>query len=252
MPHPKSILLQILVTVNSDGSFTPTIFSYFDGPPALDPKKALHVNVGDRIGWIVQVIMPSGRKSLPYTLGFANESFFGVSEIDEPLGGASPFLTVLALQDKCSYTLNITGVGCVFDPDIQSGSDSLDPGALTITAYQVTWDAAANTITWTSSATPAPQPFPMQVAHGDKVTFRALVAVGVVSNFQMTFENNINSWATPFDANNRVLSAPAGSDTTGQKPVDAPPSPGASFPFAATINVNGAPLPPSPTYAITM
>src|ERR1035438_480386 len=189
MAQPRKFLLQIVVTVNTNGTFTETIFSYFDGTK-LDPTEPLPVNIGDQVAWLVQVLMPNGRKSLPYILGFSIPSFFGVSSLAVPAGGASPFLPVLALQAKCSYTLNVTGLGCVFDPDIQSGSDSLLPfGALaTTTAFHVTWDTVANTITWTSLAFPTPQPFPMQVAHGDKVDFTATAAYGDnFSNFALAF-----------------------------------------------------------------
>src|ERR1017187_5887339 len=102
MPQPQSFLLQILVAVNPDGSFTANVRSYFDGKAVTGP---LCVNAADQVAWLVQVAMPSGRKLLPYKLGFSSGSFFGMPALDVPTGGTSPFLRVLELKNKISYTL---------------------------------------------------------------------------------------------------------------------------------------------------
>jgi hypothetical protein len=252
MPQPQSFLLRILVTVNPNGPPTANVVSYYDGNrPVTGP---LSVNAGDQIGWVVQVAMPGGRKFLPYKVGFSSESFFGTSELDVPTGGTSPFLRVLELKDKISYTLQVTGVGCVFDPEIQSGSDAsplID--VLAVSAFEVTWNTVANTMSYTKGGTA--MPFPMKVALGDNVCFVATVAPGSVTNFTIAFADNLNTWATPFDPNKQVFVAdPANQTNIGPMGVGDPDDAGANFPFTASITVNGNPIsfPPDPNVKITM
>jgi hypothetical protein len=251
MPQPQNFLIQILITVNADGSFNTTIRSYYEGK-TLDKKNPLPVNAGDQLGWVVQVAMPSGRKSLPYQLVFDTEFFFGTPELDVPAGGMSPFLRVLDLKNKTKYSLFVTGLGCVLDPEIQSGTDTgAQLGIQFASAFVVTWDIAANTMSYTKSGGAA-TPFPMQVALGDKVDFVA-GAGGQVSNFTIAFADNDNGWATPFDPNNKYLFAdPANPKHTGQKGVGDPNDSGASFPFTASASVDGIAAPPSPSVTITM
>jgi hypothetical protein len=248
MPQPQNFLIQILVAVDTHGSFKATIRSYYEGTPAKDP---FPVNAGDQVGWVVQVAMPNGRKSLPYQLVFDAESFFGTTELDVPTGGISPFLRVLDLKNKTKYSVFVTGLGCVLDPEIQSGTDTgAQLGIQAASAFVVTWDIAANTMSYTKGGGPA-KPLPMQVALGDKVDFVADTA-GQVSNFTITFADD-NGWATPFDPNNPYLFAdPANPKHTGFKGVGDNADPGASFPFTASASVNGNPVPPSPSVTITM
>jgi len=253
MPHPQIFLIQIIVTVNPDGSFTTKLQNYLDGSVQLDPLK---VNPGDQVGWLVQVNL-GGRKQMPYSLGFKdsqqspNDSFFGVSSLDVPAGGTSPYLRVLSLQDKISYSLSIKGVGDVFDPEIQSGPDT---GILgfdgTGSTFVVTWDTAANTMSYTKDGGPA-APLPLKAAFGDTVEFVAAVAGGLVTDFTITFANNSNSWPTPFGPTQVSFKAEASPTDIGPEGVSDNHDTGVSFPFSASIKVDNNPI-TSPTAAITM
>src|SRR5262245_14478801 len=113
MRQPKHVLVQVLVTVNPDDTFSAAMRSYYEGKP-LPKNKPLLVQVGDTVVWLVQVQTAAGRKSLPYTVGFTDSRFFGVSSLDVPSGGISPSLLVRELKADVRYSLNVTGVGCVF------------------------------------------------------------------------------------------------------------------------------------------
>src|SRR5206468_11152609 len=189
MPQPKTFVIQILVTgENSDGSFNTTLRSYFDGSVLTTPLLA---NLGDHIGWLVQLQIPGARKSLPYTLQFSNDTFFGVSSLDVQKGGLSPYLTVRPLQDNVTYSLNISGFGCIFDPEIQSGSDYAGINVAIVKSFTVLWDTAANTMSYASGVGGGPSPFPpdgVQLTVGDKVTFVA-IAAGNVDSFTVKFKD---------------------------------------------------------------
>jgi hypothetical protein len=243
MPQPKSFVIQVLVTgENSDGTFNTILRSYFDGVVLTKPLLA---NLGDQIAWLVQLQLPGARRSLPYTLQFSKDTFFGVSSLDVPKGGLSPYLPVRPLQDIVSYSLSISGLGCIFDPEIQSGSDYASISVAIIKTFTVVWDTAANTMSYASGVGGVPSPFPpggVQLTVGDKVTFVA-TAGGAVDSFTITFTNSANGWLTPFEPNHQSLSAsPASSATIGPKPVSDHVDSGASFPFTASINVNGSPI----------
>jgi hypothetical protein len=254
MPQPQTFLLQILVTVNSDGSLTTQIRSLYDSKVKTDP---LSVNVGDRIGWLVQVVIANDRKLLPYTVDFSkNTSFFGVSSLNVPAGGASPFLVVLALQDNVKYTVDIPGLTNI-DPDIQSGGDTSTLGGVgkVSTAYSVYWDTAqpANRMTYSVAGGPK-QPLPLTVALGDQITFNSLVGVGaIVANFTIAFTAS-NGWASPFNPNQGKFPAAGANTAVGPLGVKDPVDPGASFPFYASITLNGASVssPSDPNNAIVM
>jgi len=243
MPQPKSFVIQILVTgENSDGSFNTTLRSYFDGSVLTT---ALLANLGDQIAWLVQLQIPGARRSLPYTLQFSNDTFFGVSSLDVHKGGLSPYLTVRPLQDKVTYALNISGLGCIFDPEIQSGSDYAAINVSLVKSFTVVWDTASNTMGYASGVGGGSSPFPpggVPLTVGDKVTFVA-IAAGAVDSFTITFTNTLNGWFTPFEPNHQSIAAtPASSDTIGPKPVADHVDSGASFPFTASIKVNGTPI----------
>jgi hypothetical protein len=243
MPQPKTFVIQILVTgENSDGSFNTILRSYFDGSVLAGP---LHANIGDQIAWLVQLQLPGARRSLPYTIKFSDDTFFGVSSLDVQNGGLSPFLPVRPLQGRVTYALNIPGLGCIFDPEIQSGSDFASINVEVIKSFTVNWDTAANTMSYAGGAVGVPSPFPpggIQLTVGDKVTFVAS-SVGPVDSFTITFPNSANGWLTPFEPNHQSLFAtPASPAIIGPKPVADNVDSGASFPFTASINVNGTPI----------
>ena len=253
MPQPLTFLIQILVTVNPDGTFSTQIRSLYDAKIKADP---LAVNVGDHVGWLVQVVIANNRKLLPFSIDFAkNPSFFGVPSVQVPAGGPSAFLRVLALQDKVKYTVNIPGLTTI-DPDIQSGGDTSTLGAQHAgVSYDVYWDTAhpANPMTYSVGGGPSNQT-PLTVSIGDKVTFHAVVAAGpVVSNFAIAFTGN--GWASPFNPNQGTFTATGASTAIGPLGVADSEDPGLSFPLVASILVNGAPIssqPADPNNAIVM
>jgi len=245
MPQPKAFLIQVRVAVNPDGSLSkPTITSYYDGAPT-DPLK---VNVGDHVGWLVQVVLPSTvRNPLPYRLDFSgNPDFFGTSSLNVPSGGPSPFLPVLAVQAKLKYTLIIPGLEKI-DPDIQSGGDTGALGGLgkAVPTYSVFWDTAypANPMTY-SVGGGAQQPFPLKVAVGDSVAFNAINGVAP-ANFSIIFAGL--NWASPFCFDNGKFSATGAPTVIGPLTVSDTGDSGGKFNFTASITVNGNPITSSPT-----
>lgn len=256
MSQPKSFLIQTLVmSENSDGSFNTIQRSYFDGTVITGP---LCVNVGDQVAWLVQVNIPGARKAFPYSIDFNTDSFFGVSSLNVPKGGLSPYLVVLPLKDKVSYKMTVAGLGCIFDPEIQSGSDSVVVTVLSANSVKVSWDTVSNTMSYYSTSMPTPSPFPpggIKLKVGDKVEFDAIVASGNVAGFAIKFADNSNGWLTPFEPDHQSIVADSPTSTTiGPKRVNDPDDAGASFPFTACITVNGTTItfPPDPNVKFTM
>jgi len=242
MRPPRNFLVQILVAVNPGGSFTTNIFSYFDNK-SLPANQPLEVQGGDEVGFLVQIAMPSGRQLLPYTIGFSDSSFFGVTSLNVPAGGMSAYLRVLSLKGLAKYTLTVTGLGVVLDPDIQSGSDTGMPGALARdpATFVFTWDTVQQTATYTMNGVAVP--YSTQVIPKDTVEFIAVVGVASATNFTVVFAGNVNHWATPFDPN-RSSFVPAGASPKDIGPLRVTDTgdTGNSFPFTASISVNGNPV----------
>jgi len=243
MPQPKNVLLEIIVS----GAATPQVFSYYDRVLVTGP---LQVNVGDRVAWFVTVAFADGRRSLPYTVNFTDTSFFGVSSLPVAAGGTSPFLQVLALKGSVSYSLDVTGIGCVFDPEIQSGSGNLviyTPARHDrVSTFTVTWDTNTNVMTYTKGG--APGTFPIKVSDLDTVTFIATAG----SNFSILFAPNFNLWASPFDPNTSQFPAAAGALSLGPLTVtDNADGSGTQFFFSGSIVVNNKTV-TSPSYEIDL
>jgi hypothetical protein len=234
MPKTQSFLLQILVGVNPPNN----ILSYLDSSVRPDP---LSVNVGDEVGFLVQVVLPNGRQTPPYTLTFSDPSFFGVSSLNVPAGGTSPFLRVLSLLGKVKYSLDVTGLGAVLDPEIQSGGEGFPFGtARTPNHFVFTWDVGGQTATYTENG--APVPYSTPVSRPDTVEFTVINAGGAVQNFAVTFQPNLNQpthWASPFDPNQSTFAAPQASPTDiGPLEVIDQVDTGKAFPFTASVTVN--------------
>ena len=243
LPQPKHVLLQILVS----SDLTATVRSYYEGTLASIP---VSVNVGDRVAFLVQ-LQVGGRKTVPYEITFANAHFFGQTSLTVPHGGLSPFLTVLILAGRTSYGLNMPGFGCIFDPEIQSGSDGGSATVETIkhAEFLITWDTAANSISYTSSLDAHGAGWPIFVNLLDKVSF-AVVGIGV-SAASIVFAPNQNAWATPFTPEDSVLKLPslhAGPFVVNDSFEG---DPGTLFPFHGSATVNSAPL-ISPSYSISL
>jgi len=240
MAQPQTFLVQILITIKPDGSQDPNpqYRSFYD--PANTRAEHLRVNVGDHVGWLVQVVIGHNRRAVAYTLDFSqNAGFFGTQSLAVPAGGLSPFLRVLSLQGKVKYSVRIPGLNAI-DPDIQSGGDTTLDGMIlrTGTAYAVYWDTAhpGNPMTYTGGN--GPGQLPLTVSVGDVVTFHANVSgTPAVSNFEVDFAGN--GWASPFDPDNGTFRA-SGSSTviTPPKPVGDSAEPDVKFPFTAYITLN--------------
>jgi hypothetical protein len=240
MSLPKSFLLQVLVTVNADGTFSTEVRSYFDDTILTGP---LYVNLGDQVAWMVQVFTPAGRKQLPYSVDFNNKKFFGIGSFEVPDGSVSSYLPVLSLKGQVHYEVQVTGLGLVLDPDIQSGSDSmLVPQSLT-TGYAVLWDVGSNTMAYSNIAMSGSQPFPpdgLLLSRGDSVTFQATVNATTVTGFTLTFPDNNNAWQTPFDPNRASFVADQSTpQTIGPLRVNDPADAGDDFPFIASLTADG-------------
>ena len=236
---PQTFLLQILAGINP-----PNNISLYLGAPA--PADPLSVNVGDEVGFFVQALLPNGRVQPPYSLSFDNASFFGVKSLDVPAGGTSPFLRVLSLLGNCKYTVNVTGLGTVVDPEIQSGGGGLTglpKAAAAADQFVVTWDVLGGSVAYTRNGLPVP--FSTQVVLPATVEF-LLTDFGASppENFTVTFATNLNPpthWETPFDP-----SQPTFTPQQNQNPaVIGPLNVGdnvdkkSAFPFTASVTVNG-------------
>jgi hypothetical protein len=246
MLKPKTHLLELVVTVKGPGSFETNVYNYYNGVKQDTP---LSVIVGDRVGWFVQVNIPGSRTTLPYTVSFDDPSFFGVSSLSSVTGGTSDFLIVRAVEGVVQYHVSVTGLGCVLDPEIQSGSDGIKISQ--VNNFVVQWDVQSQTITWSSGG--SDNPFPMQVHTGDKVTFEAINTTGTITDFNISFSQNNNQWATPFCQSQYTLPAGASNPTyIGPLPVKDPGDSGNSFPFTASLKQDGVPVQFPTTVAITM
>ncbi|MGD1092361.1 MAG: hypothetical protein ABSB35_10260 [Bryobacteraceae bacterium] len=238
MPQPQAHLIQVVVTIEPHGSLPYEINSYYDNKTA-DP---LGVNVGDQVGWLVQVSVDGNLQLMPYSLDFSqNTSFFGMPSLGAPAGGASSFLTVLTQRGHLKYSINIPGLRTI-DPDMQSGGDNTVPFALGVrgVANTVFWDTTnpANPMTYSANGAPQQQ-LPIQnVNIGDSVIFNAIVPPGaVVTDFLVQFVRN--RWASPFDPLIGKFSAANGT-TIGPESVCDTADSGGTFQFTASITVNGA------------
>lgn len=204
MPVPvhqvsKTHLVQVIVRFKTDGSLDPIMFSYLDQTP-LPRDTPLRVNVGDRVAWNVLVNSAVGRRAFPYDLTFADKAFFGVDKVSVPEGGTSAFLPVRSVQGRTSWTLNVTGIGCVFDPDVQSGNDTSVVADLTPPSYSVTWDLdhVPPTLTWKTAGAGDSHNFPMDIKTGDTIDFQVRSVIPVPSyqvDFDLATEDTL--WASP-------------------------------------------------------
>jgi hypothetical protein len=230
LSQPKSVLLEILV-----GTATPQVISYYDGTPAPNPVR---VNVGDHVAWLVTVAFANGRKALPYTVNFDDPTFFGVASVQVPAGGTSQFLQVLSVAGLVSYSPDVTGIGCVFDPEIQSGGGPLicdtKVKAPTVT---VTWNTDSNLVSYNNGLTA----FPIKVKVGDTVTFSATNNAGTGSNFFILFAPGANAWASPFNLTTALFPGSTAMPlSTGALIVADNVDPaGATFQFSGSIVLNG-------------
>jgi len=238
MPQPQTFLIQIVVTLNPDAPPTTRIRSFYNSKIKADP---LATNVGDHVGWLVQVAIGHEAKFVPYTIDFSkNPSFFGMSSLNVPNGGPSPFLRVLALLDHVKYSVNIPGLATI-DPDIQSGGDTTF-GGFDIThsvSYDVYWDTAhpTNPMQYAIGGGSRTE-LPLTVKVGDQITFHAsVVGSPAISNFAVVFSQN--GWFSPFDPNHGRFTANGAGTTIGPKPVKDSDDPGLSFGLTASITLNG-------------
>lgn len=228
LSQPRSILLEVIVS----GSSTPVVKSYYDNRVV---PGTLHVNVGDRVAWLVVVAFADGRRSLPYDLTFNDVSFFGVTSLSVPLGGTSKFLEVRAVQGKVSYGLNVSGLGCVFDPEIQSGGGTaIIEAEQHATAFTVTWNTDTNAV---SNSAGGNWPLTVSVANQDTVEFIVANAAGAGSGFFVLFAAGDNQWGSPFSLNQtKFPGSVAYPLSTGPQPAeDGADSTGTIFPFSGSI-----------------
>jgi hypothetical protein len=192
---------QIMVLVNVTFPLGAPQYSYLalaDGSKA----EAVTVAPGDQIGWFVRVQAGSGWSAPAYTLAFADSSIFGTSSISVPSGGASGFFTVQSLSGHTKYTLAVSGILPVSDPQIQVDPNGVFGIEATGRQYNVRWTAAANAMDY-QDGTGSWNPFPpagLTIATGDKVQFFAVLTPP--ANFKIDFpsgSNSNNAWESPFN-----------------------------------------------------
>jgi hypothetical protein len=238
MAQPNCFLLQILLTVHPGGTLTYKVLSYLDSKVKADPLSA---NVGDEVGFLVQLIGPNVWQTPPYTIQFSDPSFFGVSSVSVPAGGTSAFHRVLSLQGSVKYTLHVAGIGQIFDPEIQSGGDGFHrPEVRDFATFIFTWDVVAGTATYTMGGTP--MPYSTQVVPGDHVEFNVIDTGGAVQDFTVTFAVNSvqpSHWASPFKPSQPTYVAGANPDEIDPLEVFDKRDPGTAFPFTASVVVGG-------------
>jgi hypothetical protein len=212
-PQAKTVLIQINVT----GSPRPDVILYYTNEH-IQENQAIPVTVGDRVGWLVQLSLAARRTTPGYVVSFSDAAFFGVGSVSVPDGGVSEFLPVRSVDGRVSFSLNVSGVGCVFDPDIQSGVDpTITSTQGTPANFVVQWNTTSNSISYTKDG--APGKFPMQLVLSDNVTFEATPADP--QHFTISFQPSSNQWGSPFgfDGAPLVPDADGKPATIGPKPV---------------------------------
>lgn len=234
---PTQIL--ILVNVNFPLGQPPlyTYLAFANGSNAETVK----VGPGDQIGWFVRVQAGAGWSQPAYTLAFADSSILGTAFISVPNGGGSGFFTVQTLSGATKYTLAVSGIVPVSDPQIQVDPNGvLGTGGALGAQYNVRWTAATNLMEIEVGANQW-APFPpagLPVAVGDNVQFFAVLTPP--ADFFIDFPSNLNSnvWASPFSVTQSSFPATnhGANETTGNLTVaDKSDGPGAVFKFFAAL-----------------
>lgn len=250
MSQTKKFLLQLLVGVNPPNN----ILSYLD--PALKQVDPLQVNVGDEVGFLVQVVLPNGRQQPACQISFSDPAFFGVAEVQVQAGHTSQFLTVLSVLGSVKYTLNVTGLGAVLDPEIQSGGGGPFQIDKAPSLFTFTWDVGNQTATYAQGGNQVPYSTPV-TPDVDSVEFIVTNTTAPPQIFSVFFPLNASvHWASPFDLNQQTFTAdPKNSPSTiGPLKVLDTVDGGKQFPFTASVTVGGqqTDLPASITPYITL
>jgi len=179
----------IVISFNTAGIGTtkPTLKNYLNGADIPDP---LPLIPGDRVAFNVQLNAGFQKRQLSYQVDFIdpatnqpNETFLGVSTIDVPNGGTSPFFHVLPLTETVKYSVTVPGLGTILDPEMQTGQGvrpAID--AAGIRTYLITWDIDLNTVVYQQNGGPAtpfpPPPGSLPLNLNDTVAFNATAAAG--------------------------------------------------------------------------
>jgi hypothetical protein len=226
MSNVSDFVILVNVIFDSSGKPQGSAKLLLDNKPY--PVTPLPVGFGDRVSWLVHVSTPN-RNTLPYDVGFSDPSFFDASSLHVSAGGLSPSLTVKRLKGRTKFTVTVTGIGIVIDPEMQTGNDlvltDFETIFTTAAAYTIYWDIDTNTMDLLPDITA-----------GDKVTFIAkstMIAPTIVIEFPPAKNDTV--WASPFDDTKAVYAPLLGADpaTVGPLPVQDNVDKGSTFTFFA-------------------
>jgi hypothetical protein len=250
-------LILVSVTVNDIGIPKYKAIRQSD---SHDVTQIIKVATGSAIGWYVRVNERSGPRFPPYQVNFSESSYLGVSSIDVPAGGVSPYYHVRSLDGSVKYTVSIPGISPVFDPEMQvenGPGDIFNPdGSLVVqSAFVVVWDLAVNpnTITYTKNGKAGT--WPLSPALDDTIEFQ-IAGANPATKFVIVFPNfpDPNTWVSPFSAGGTGrYPGDSATNSTGRLKVrdDSDPKNTISV-FRGEASRNGNPLPPSNSCQISL
>ena len=179
MRDSRTFIIHVIVKYNTAQKPTATLYSVLENKTI--PKDKMHVQIGDRVSWVVETHTSAGQSFPGYEITFTNPRFCGVDRLKVPLGGTSPALPIQAMPGgKTSWNLIVDGIGLVLDPDMQSTNDTAftpSTGFLPPPNFTVTWTytLGANGINSLSAVDGKGHSvtFPLAIQNGSVVTFVA-------------------------------------------------------------------------------
>jgi hypothetical protein len=198
-------ILQILIRVNVVivNNQAQYVASYANSGKPIKKNDVIKAPPGTLIGWVVLVF--PGPQPRPYQITFGDSSVFGVSSLDVPNGGISPWLQVLALTGQTKFTLSVPPLTPAFDPEIQVGADTAILGAKAdAPKFRVSWDVDSGSALLLNG-----DPFPpagVNAKRGDGFTFVATQGGSSVDYLGTCQVGGASNWNSPFDQFNSTFS----------------------------------------------
>ena len=245
MPSSRPVNQKFVIVNVTFPAGRPPRYKYIglaDGGDAQD----VSLGPGDQIGWSVRVQGGSGWTQPAYTLTFQNPSILGQSTISVPNGGSSGLFSVQALSGQTKYTLAVSGVLPVSDPQIQVNPNGSEMMLARGTQYDIRWTAESNGMEVSAGGNPYKRfpPEGLPIVLGDLVQFFAVLTPP--ADFQIEFPPDLNSgnvWESPFAIDESTFAAinqGANENTENLLVADGSDASGARFQFMAVLTDGSA------------